>query len=287
MRIILSQRIDIDSEYDDVPFATYHFPKRYIKQIKPGDRFIYYQGNKSKKEQRYYFGCGVIGKISSDDKGENFYAEILDGLRFNKNIPIYVPIGEGFIESYGYEKVRKKPNPAWQNSIRKISDDAFFEILNLAKISSDVSEQTSLIESESDGLSVLKLLNDRYLNAPPKERNKVVQNHLDRGVAVTRALKSLLGAECQVCGWAGFEKKNGDGYIEAHHLVQLSDKEEGSLCTDNVVLLCPNCHREIHYGDTFSANGNGDYIEISLSNHKAKIRRNTFEYLTSLKNQIL
>jgi len=60
MKIILSQRIDIESEYQDVPFSSYHFPKRYRNQIHPGDQFIYYQGDRYKKEHRYYFGCGVI-----------------------------------------------------------------------------------------------------------------------------------------------------------------------------------------------------------------------------------
>lgn len=39
MNIILSQHIDTDSNYDDVPFQLYHYPKRYNKQIKPGDIF--------------------------------------------------------------------------------------------------------------------------------------------------------------------------------------------------------------------------------------------------------
>ena len=49
MKIILSQRIDTDTDYEDVPFETYHFPKRYRTQIRPGDRFIYYQGNRYKR----------------------------------------------------------------------------------------------------------------------------------------------------------------------------------------------------------------------------------------------
>jgi hypothetical protein len=62
MKIILSQRVDTISSYEDIPFSRYHFPKRYLNQIHQGDQFIYYQGNKGVKEQRYYFGCGVVGK---------------------------------------------------------------------------------------------------------------------------------------------------------------------------------------------------------------------------------
>jgi hypothetical protein len=281
MKIILSQRIDIESDYDDVPFSTYHFPKRYRNQIHPGDRFIYYQGNRYKKEHRYYFGCGVIGAVEPDATGESYYAEILEGRRFSKSVPIYLPDDDGFVESLGYDEVRNKPNPSWQNSIRKISDEAFNKILNIAGIDTGAGESTGLLESESDALDALRLLNERYLDLEPKERAKKVQSHLDRGSAVTSALKKLLGAKCQICGWQGFEKNNGDEFIEAHHIVQISDKVEGSLCTENIVLLCPNCHREVHYGKDFVVSEDSGFIEIVLSKNKSKIHKNTMEYLST------
>jgi predicted HNH restriction endonuclease len=283
MKIILSQRIDTVSDYDDVPFSTYHFPKRYRNQIHPGDRFIYYQGNRQKKDQRYYFGCGVIGKVYPDVTSDSFYAEILEGYRFDAVVPIYSPTEDGFLESLGFDQVRKKPNPSWQNSIRKISDEAFDEILRLGNAQAEIGEQTSQIEQESDALSVLELLNQQYDSASPQKQDKLVQRYLDRGVAVTNALKSLLGAKCQVCNWVGFKKKNGESFIEAHHIVQLSEGKEGSLCTDNVILLCPNCHKEVHYGDEFVVKDQGDYIEINLSKYKARVKKNTINYLGSLR----
>jgi hypothetical protein len=45
MNIILAQRIDYESGYEDIPFQLYHFPKRYRNQIRCGDMFIYYQGD--------------------------------------------------------------------------------------------------------------------------------------------------------------------------------------------------------------------------------------------------
>ena len=280
MKIVLSQRVDIESDYDDVPFSSYHFPKRYRTQIRPGDRFIYYQGNRSKKEHRYYFGCGVIGAVEPAEVGDHFYAEILEGRKFPKVVPIYQPDGGGFLESIGFDQVRNKPTPSWQNSIRKISDDAFSAILDLADVEDDAGRDTSLLESETDALTILKQLNTRYEGTSPEERSRLAQKYLDRGCAVTNALKSLLGAKCQICGWLGFLKKNGqECFIEAHHLVQVAQKEEGSLCTDNIILVCPNCHREIHYGKEFSVTSDADYIDIVLSGQKARITRNTMKAL--------
>jgi len=280
MRIVLSQRVDIESDYDDVPFSSYHFPKRYRNQIRSGDRFIYYQGNRHKKEHRYYFGCGVIGAVEPAASGDHFYAEILEGRKFSKVVSIYQPDGGGFLESIGFDQVRNKSTPSWQNSIRKISDGAFSAILDLADVEADAGRDSSLLESETDALTILKQLNTRYADTSPKERSRLAQKFLDRGSAVTNALKSLLGAKCQICGWSGFLKKNGkECFIEAHHLVQVAEKEEGSLCTDNIILVCPNCHREIHYGKKFSVTSDADYIDIVLSGQKARIKRNTMKTL--------
>jgi len=49
-----------------------------------------------------------------------------------------------------------------------------------------------------------------------------------------------------------FISKNGKPYMEAHHLIPLfaQDYFEYSLDVDaNIICLCPNCHRKLHYGD--------------------------------------
>jgi predicted HNH restriction endonuclease len=213
--------------------------------------------------------------------GNYFYAEILEGRPFVKKVPIYHPKRKGFIESLGYKQVRQKPTPSWQNSIRKVSSSAFHYILQLAGVESNYGEIIALLESESDAITILEKLNSHYSGLLPKERAKIIQKYIDRGSAVTKALKTLLGAKCQICEWPGFTKRSGEEFIEAHHIVQLSEKKEGSLCTENIILVCPNCHREIHYGDTMEVLDNGDNFEISLSAHKNKIFKNTMTYIST------
>lgn len=128
MIIILSQKIDTASSYcGDEVFKVYHYPARYKNQIHTGDTFVYYQGNRCDKSQRYYFGTGRIGKIVQEDK-DNFYAELVNVSRFEKKVPIYLP-DEGYVEQLGYETVRKSMNPPWQSSIRLLSEEAFSYIL--------------------------------------------------------------------------------------------------------------------------------------------------------------
>ena len=52
--------------------------------------------------------------------------------------------------------------------------------------------------------------------------------------------------KCEYCGQPGFASFNGGIYLETHHIIPLS--ENGSDDTPNVIALCPNHHKEAHYG---------------------------------------
>ena len=132
MHIILSQRIDIKSDYEDKPFIRYHFPKRYRSQINSGDLFIYNQGNRHNEKHRYYFGCGSIGKIWEADQKDHYFAEIDNPKRFSKKVGIKKSNGETYLESIDYQDVRENAHPPFRSSIRKISNAAYEEIISLA-----------------------------------------------------------------------------------------------------------------------------------------------------------
>jgi 5-methylcytosine-specific restriction protein A len=52
---------------------------------------------------------------------------------------------------------------------------------------------------------------------------------------------------CECCGHpAPFEKDDGTPFLEIHHLIRLADG--GSDTVTNAIAICPNCHREMHYG---------------------------------------
>lgn len=132
MLVVLSQKVDSESSYADELFNSYHYPAKYKNQLHKGDIFVYYQGNRYDKSQRYYFGVGTVGEILTSD-GENFYAKLVDCQQFGKKVPIYLPDG-GYIEQLGYESVRKSLNPPWQSSVRPLSQKAYDYILNAAGI---------------------------------------------------------------------------------------------------------------------------------------------------------
>jgi 5-methylcytosine-specific restriction protein A len=57
--------------------------------------------------------------------------------------------------------------------------------------------------------------------------------------------KRLAKGRCQLCNnEAPFIDKDGEPYLETHHIVWLS--KDGADTMENTVALCPNCHRKMH-----------------------------------------
>jgi hypothetical protein len=272
MALILSQRIDYESDYKDVPFEVYHYPKRYCNQINKGDPFIYYQGDRHKRENRYYFGCGVIGELNPSEDGEHYYAKIINGIKFPKIVPIYNPDG-GFFESIGYSEVRKKERPPWQSSIRKVSEEAFKNIINSSGINYeavsglfDIGTLELIKESERKVFRKLtsdfseKELEDLMENATEQEIEKIIskldgsgslevkqvfQKFRKASRKTTESLKELYNHSCQLCG-ANHFYPYGVNVIEAHHIEFFSKTQNHQ--PNNIIILCPSHHRLIHSG---------------------------------------
>lgn len=63
-----------------------------------------------------------------------------------------------------------------------------------------------------------------------------------RNAALTRA-----EGFCELCGKKGFLTIAGEVFLETHHVVPLSEGGEDRI--ENVAALCPNDHREAHFGE--------------------------------------
>ena len=67
--------------------------------------------------------------------------------------------------------------------------------------------------------------------------------------AKSQALKKFGRLFCQVCGF-DFNKsygRVGEGYIEAHHTMPVSELDEDSVTRiQDIALVCSNCHRMLH-----------------------------------------
>lgn len=77
-------------------------------------------------------------------------------------------------------------------------------------------------------------------------RKEATTSVFERSPQVRRYVLVRAKGYCELCGAKGFTTSAGSIYLESHHIQPLSDG--GSDKIDNVIALCPNHHREAHYG---------------------------------------
>ena len=88
---------------------------------------------------------------------------------------------------------------------------------------------------------------------PPKEKTRdgvkfYPRNEKAKNIAIMQS-----GDVCALptCKHPLFKRRSGRTYLEAHHLIPISVCKEFLVNIDvpeNIVCLCPSCHREIHHG---------------------------------------
>ncbi len=96
--------------------------------------------------------------------------------------------------------------------------------------------------------SILRMeeLREKAKNRSPKpgKRQTTATTYQRNEYVIMYVLRRANGI-CELCkGDAPFKKKNGNHYLEVHHIVRLAD--DGDDTIENAVALCPNCHRKMH-----------------------------------------
>jgi len=81
-------------------------------------------------------------------------------------------------------------------------------------------------------------------------------------------LKILRDFKCQICG-TRISKKDGNFYIEAAHIVE--KRHKGSETPDNILILCPNHHKEFDLGNRKILEKTKDKIVFELNGKKYDI----------------
>lgn len=81
---------------------------------------------------------------------------------------------------------------------------------------------------------------------PDPEYLRRMSGSYERDVRIRQLVLERAAGRCEFCGQDGFVKQNGEVFLECHHIISLS--EQGPDLLTNVIALCPNHHREAHYG---------------------------------------
>ncbi|MDE5966863.1 MAG: HNH endonuclease [Lachnospiraceae bacterium] len=115
-------------------------------------------------------------------------------------------------------------------------------IHKIDKIQTSDEELTKVIQKIS--MQELEKLARSSSKRNPEVR-EIKTKQYNRSVFVSAYTKRRAGKYCELCGeMAPFLDKDGNPYLEIHHVVWLSNGGEDSI--NNTVALCPNCHKKMH-----------------------------------------
>ncbi|MBC3874463.1 HNH endonuclease [Undibacterium flavidum] len=92
----------------------------------------------------------------------------------------------------------------------------------------------------------------------------------ERDQELSKLIKLVRGEACQICGHY-FLTLDGRKYVECHHLEHLAN--EGLDCSKNILVVCANHHRQLHYGlaKILSHTNESVVIEIDGVSHTCKL----------------
>lgn len=163
-------------------------------------------------------------------------------------------------EDYGPVRLRMAVQALWLHlryyeSIRKVTMRKLRGVAGSHQARAALPE--SLLELETNfTIAVQRSLTDssskrqNRLREAPKipNRTAVVLYAFERNADVVAEVLLRAMGKCERCkATAPFlRRKDRTPYLEVHHVIQLANGGEDTV--ENAKALCPNCHRELHYG---------------------------------------
>lgn len=190
----------------------------------------------------FYTGEGRDGDMTMDAGN----AAIRDHAKDNNEIHVFES-AEGawevtYVGQFEYEDHHWTRLPDRSDNMR---DAIRFELVPTGGLEIDTGV-TSLNEISLDELyeqAELSVTGEGQTTTESRSRTTYRRSDIVREYALQAA-----DGVCQGCGnEAPFTGKDGEPFLEVHHLHRRSDG--GPDHPDNVIALCPNCHRRVHQGE--------------------------------------
>lgn len=180
---------------------------------------------------------------------------------------------ENFAERILYDELielsKAGTNEADFNKLVDIYELYIGKKFKLPFVSNDEKEQIELEKfyRNKTKAEILKEL----LNLKESDPEEIVVNHktYKRDNKTIAQIKILRDFKCQICSTT-IIKKDGSKYIEAAHVKAKHQKGRETL--DNIILLCPNHHKEFDFGHLEIKLHNIDIIDFLLNGQPYKIK---------------
>jgi len=175
---------------------------------------------------------------------------ILKSTEINEYLPHLISINNKFID-IAIRKTTIRPKMKRAHSERSIEylSQATNKIIPNPTYINTLKEPGNLDES-STGIKYLpdEELIDRLNLRKETKINRYTTTQYSRNPDLAKYVKEKASWICQDCKQKApfIDKATNQPYLEIHHIKPLS--EDGSDTLENVIALCPNCHRKRHHG---------------------------------------
>ena len=200
----------------------------------------------------HYTGMGKKGDQTLSYQNKTLYESRTSGIKvffFERYIegPLYTFIGEVELidEPYQEEQFDEDlmPRQVYVFPLRLV-DGENFPLISSDKLNEINESRWKKIRNLFKVRVVLIKLATRPKPAVSKQYKKVIYKQYDRDEAVKEYARIRANGVCQLCEEPAPFAVNKVPFLEVHHIQWLANG--GPDTVDNVVALCPNCHRKMH-----------------------------------------
>jgi hypothetical protein len=193
-------------------------------------------GNKTKK---YYLWS--FSKIEKVTKENNQFTAIGAGINFSK--PILLNHLSGFDD---FKKFCGNFGIGFQNITNHDFCNTLLSFTKENNLSKKISVKT--ITEKEVLTDLIKKLNKRMTHILPKKRNVEIEKIIRNDSQIVSLLKQAANYKCQFpnCN-AEIKTITGSNYVEVAHITPVNSGGQSVL--GNLLVLCPNHHKEIDFGE--------------------------------------
>lgn len=150
-------------------------------------------------------------------------------------------------------------------------------LIEVTKEANDLDDFYQLVrKSNADTLKGINELENKMKSQPPEIKHRI-SAYIEHETIATK-VKKITGYKCLVCEAFGltplsFLKNNGEHYIETHHVEQVSTLKKGVLSVSNLITVCANHHRQLHYGQSEIIEQTEQYFTFKIDDKTIQIRK--------------
>lgn len=189
----------------------------------------------------HYTGMGKIGdQVLEKNQNKTLYYSDTNGIE----VHLFEVLKKAAYTYRGVVKLADKPYKSVQTddngNMREVWMFPVAPVFeNAISVSREMTDQEISTLSDKDLARYTAIKN---LNKAPKKTETVVYY---RDPYLKQMVKRIAEGKCQYCGNdAPFFDKQGQPYLEAHHVIRMADGGKDAI--ENMVAICPNCHRKVH-----------------------------------------